>query len=283
MLAFPIAQFAIFYLFVNINSLILAFRQYDYSVGSFAGFGFENFSRTISMFFSEPSYIYSLRNSLIAFFVGTAIGLPLTLFFSYFIYKKMPFHNLFKVLLFMPSILPAIVLVLLFKYFTERAYPEIIYAVIDVDVQGLLENISTTFPTIIFYGLWSGFGVSVIMYVSAMYSINESTVEAAQIDGAGPLREFFSITFPGIYPTFVTFMVISVAAIFTNQLNLYSFFGIDAEIQNYTFGYFLFKELRITPMSGYPYLASIGIVLTLISAPITLLCKHLLEKYGYSQ
>ena len=283
LLAWPVAQFLIFYVYVNVNSIMLAFRHYDYGTGKFAGFDLESFKQAFR-FFGEPTFKYAIRNSFLAYAVGLFISTPLTFIFAYYMYKKMLFHRTFKVLLFMPSIVPAIVMVLIFKYFAEDAYPEIALKVFKAaEPQGLLANYKTRFATIIFYNVWSGFGIGVIMYVSAMFTINDSVVEAARIDGAGVVREFFHVTFPAIYPTFVTFTVLGVAGLFTGQLGLFSFYGESAEVRNYTVGYYLFREVRRASLGRYPYLASLGIIFTVILAPATFLVRYLLEKFGFKE
>ena len=110
-----------------------------------------------------------------------------------------------------------------------------------------------------------------------------SVLEAAAIDGAGEFRTFFKIVIPMIWQTLVSFIVINMAAIATNQAELFSFFGINADPSVQTFGYYQF----ILIMSGdakdptsYPYAAAVGMLMTLLIAPLTMLVRWLLVKYG---
>jgi ABC-type polysaccharide transport system permease subunit len=90
------------------------------------------------------------------------------------------------------------------------------------------------------------------------------------------------IVLPLIYPTFVTFMVVGVGGIFTGQMGLYSFFGPSADETIQTFGYYLFKTTKAAGESDYPFLATMGILMTLVAAPLTFFVKWLLEKLGPS-
>lgn len=72
------------------------------------------------------------------------------------------------------------------------------------------------------------------------------------------------------------------AGIFTNQMNLFSFFGPKAENSLSTFGYYLYSNTQSATTADYPYLSSMGIVMTFIAVPLTLLVKFLLEKFGPS-
>lgn len=55
--------------------------------------------------------------------------------------------------------------------------------------------------TVIFMSVWRSFGISTIIFVAGMQEVPAELYESADLDGAGKLREFFSITLPGIIPT----------------------------------------------------------------------------------
>ena len=106
--------------------------------------------------------------------------------------------------------------------------------------------------------------------------------EYVQIDGASKMREFFSITLPLIFPTISTFLVIGIAGIFTNQANLYNFFQYQADRSTYTLGYWMFVLIaeKSSNLTSYPYAAAMGVLLAMIAAPVTLVVRWLLEKFG---
>ena len=110
-----------------------------------------------------------------------------------------------------------------------------------------------------------------------MAAIDESTAEAAKLDGAGYFGEFFYITIPQIFPTISTFLIVGISAIFVNEMNLYAFFGPDAEGFVSTIGYMLFRDTLTGSISNYPYLSAFGLLLTLISLPLVIGVKKGLE------
>ena len=63
-------------------------------------------------------------------------------------------------------------------------------------------------------------------------------------------------------------------------MNLFNFYGLKAEYSLYTFGYFLYKEIQSVNISGYPYLAAMGLVLTAVAVPLTLIVRKVLETVG---
>ncbi len=282
MLAFPILQFLVFYVAVNANSIFLAFKSYDTKNGySFAGF--ENFRKVFFDLFQAPDLSRAWANSLLLYFVTTVVGVSLGLLFSFYIYKKLFFHNGFKILLFLPSILSAIVMALLYKLFCENAVPafaEKLFGLKGMD--GLFANPRTVMPVILFYNIWMGLGTSILMYTGAMGGVSESLSESARLDGCSLLQEFWHITLPGIYPTVVTFLVINLVGIFTNQMHLFSLQGAGAESVLWTYGYYLFKETQRATVAEYPYLSAMGLVFTIVVVPVTLALRRLLLKYGPS-
>lgn len=282
LMAFPIIQFVIFYVVVNINSISLAFKQYDVSAGKVFFVGFENFKQAFVMISRDSDLIAATGTTFLSFALTFFISTPLAILFSYYIYKKLPAHKFFRVLLFLPSIISAVVMVTIFQFFVEGAVPEIVKKLFGKEIVGLIENPATRFATIIFYNIWIGFGVSCLMYSDAMNGIPPEMIEAARMDGATGLREFWHITLPMVYPTFITFTVVSVAGIFVNQLNLYSFFGKASPIK--TWGYWLYNQTQqATGESDYPILSAMGLLFTVITVPLTLIVKKLLEKFGPKQ
>ena len=160
LVALPLLHFFIFYICVNFNSILLAFKSYD-SESGYQWVGLQNFKNLFSDFKTLTLYKYVLKNSLLVFFVGTTVSTVLALFFSYYIYKKTTrMTKVFKVLLFMPSIIPAIAMATMFKQFAENAVPALVGTIFHKEIQGLIQNPSTTMGTIIFYNVWIGFGVN---------------------------------------------------------------------------------------------------------------------------
>ena len=154
-------------------------------------------------------------------------------------------------------------------------------------VLGLIDNPDTQFATVLFYNLWIGFGVNVLMFCGAMSGIDDSLVESAHLDGANLLQEFVHITIPMIWPTFVSFFVVGVTGLFTNQMHLHTLFGDSAASEMMTFGYFLYTNAahaELISTGGYEMsvLAAMGLILTLIMLPLTLGVRWALNKFGPS-
>ena len=214
--------------------------------------------------------------------------LPLGLIFSFYLYKKFPLSGVFQVILFLPQILSSVVVALLFKYIVTDFYGAFMQLLPGThSTQSLLTNPETAFGTVLFYNVWVGFGVNVVMFHGAMNGINDSIIESAHLDGANLLREFWHIVLPMIFPTFITFVIVGMAGVFTNQMYLYTLFGVNGDNLS-TLGYYLYVQAQQSGVTGsvyrlsYPALSAFGLILTCIIFPITFATRKLLRRFGPS-
>lgn len=65
-----------------------------------------------------------------------------------------------------------------------------------------------------FVTIWLGLGYYMVIYLTALANIDESLYEAAALDGAGPVRQFVSVTMPGVRSTMVLIMMLSTISAF---------------------------------------------------------------------
>ena len=284
----PVIQFCICYIYVNINSFVLAFQDYSIEIG---GGGYvvkfaylNNFKEAFNIL---VDYRVMFLNSLQLFFWTTIVGLTLALLFSYYIYKKYPMSEVFRVVLFLPKIMSGVIFCLLYKQITNGVYKYVMDALFDMKVQALLYNQDTALGAVLFFTVWIGFGVNVLMFSGSMSGIDESIVESAQLDGANTIQEFIYITVPMIWPTFVSFLTINFAAIFTDQMHLHTFYGTSTGIQNLeTFGYYLYvKSSQAELVNSEPtfsVLAAMGLMMTAVMLPLTITLRKCLRKFGPS-
>ena len=278
-LAYPVAQFCVFYLGVNFNSILLAFKRYN-EQGKYVWAGTENFKTLFANFRDLTAFRVAFVNSLKVYISGAVVHTTLSLLFAYYIHKKQPFGNVFKILLFMPSVIPSIALIVMFKQIADNGVPTFM-KLLGLNVGGLLSTPSTTLSTIIFYNICFGFGVSMLLYIGAMGRIQDSVTEAAQIDGAGYWREFWHITLPLTFDTIATFMVVSIGAIFSSQANVFAFFSSTAEEYVYTIGYWLYREtIKVGAYADYPMLSAFGLLLSFATTPLVYFARWLFMRFG---
>ena len=279
LVALPLLQIVIFYFYVNFNSILMAFQSYDRLSDTFYWDFGANFSRFWSELTKTSILIDAFKNSFIVWLFTSVLGTVLSIVFSYYIFKKWAFGKTFKFFLFLPSVLPSILLVIVFKFFVNEAIPGYVLHFSGKIITPLLVGKDTLMPTILFYNVWVCFGSQLLIYTGAMDQISPEILEAGKVDGVSCIREFVSIVVPIILPTVATFVIANVAMLFTNQANLYAFFGDNVGYSNYTIGYYLFELVNKAGngKSMYSYASALGIICTLIAFPLTMLIRRLLN------
>lgn len=285
MLAVPVLWFIVFYVMININSIIMAFRvidgigsdgrlEYVWGLGNFKTF-FEEFRINL------PSGIQvALKNTMKYFCLNFFLIVPATFFVAYFMYKKIAGYKFFRVLFYSPSIISATAMVIMYKNIIGGYGPLYeLMEVFGVRLPALLTDSATATPTILVYCVWVGFGVNIVLYQGAMGRIPEDVIEAGKLDGVGWVREMFQIVTPMIWPTLSTTIILALSKVFTasGPILLFNEAGSALSFKMDTISYFIFRQTYdATTSLNYP--AAISVFFTVVSLPFVLLVRWLFGK-----
>lgn len=278
-MALPLIQFFIMYVMVNFNSILLSFKTYN-GDGTFSFIGFNNFIQVIKDFISESSMKFLAKNSIKMYLVTSPLMLVACMFLAYTIWKKVLFNKFFSVILFLPSILPSLVFVILGNFVFKNLVP----AITGVPAHGEILNAPHGFTTLLWYQFFVSFGPNTIYFLGSMSNISPSVVEAGKLDGASSFREFIHIVFPSIFPTLTSLVVVGVISIFNNQGYILAFYGVQAPHTVRTIGYEIYIRVKNSVnYYDYPITAAMGMLFTVIAIPVVLLIRNLMEKFGPSE
>ena len=296
MVLYPLLVFVLFYVVVNFNTIILSFTEYSSipgEIGYIRSFsGLKNFRVVFEMLKFENNYMMVV-NSVKLFVYKLLIGLPISFIFAYYIYKKYRMYKFFRVICFLPNIIPNLIMVYLFKFLVNQG----IIALFNAQ-RGLLQNPTTEFGTILFFNLWLGFATQTLVFASAMSGIDRSIIEAAQMDGATPIQELWHIILPSIFKTFETYVLVGIAMMFVDQMSLMTFYDkFDIPGNMRTVGYYLYVQSYqsdFVPSTiwennhaygklPYSQISAFSLLISLVIIPITLIVRKLFNKYGPSE
>lgn len=277
MIIIPLTHFLIFYLYVNFNSIIMAFQKYE---GNNPVFTLEHFARFFAEITDAESELPSALGNTMAFFcTGLFLIMPVTWFIAYFLYKKVAGYKFFRVVFFLPSIISAVVLTIIYKDFvgSEGFVSELVRKIGgEEEVFGLLDqNSGYELKAIILYTVWTGFGTNLILLGGAMNRIPEEVLEAGMIDGVGMIRELFQIILPMVWPTMTTLIVFTFVGIFTATGPILLLAPDNGNV--YTVSYWIFKRVY-KGGSALEYPAAVGLAFTVMAMPIVFGVKAIMEK-----
>lgn len=130
-----------------------------------------------------------------------------------------------------------------------------------------------------FSDLWKEFGWNSIIFLAAMAGINPQLYEAAKVDGAGRFRQIWHITLPGIRPTFIILLILSIGHLisigFEKQFLLGNQIVIDYSevLELYALNYGI-------GLSRFSYGTAIGIFNSLVSITLLFAANGLFKRYA---
>lgn len=188
----------------NLLPLVMAFvlslfdANLTLSQMDFVGFG--NFTEA----FGDARFL----NSLQVTGVLTLVELPVQVFGAMIVAallcKNSVRNKFFRSIYFLPVICSATAIGVMWKMILHSNIGLITYLLraMGFGKINFLNTPGLTIFVVAFISIWRSFGISVIIYVTAIQQIDSAMYEAAELDGAGRVRQFFSITVPSIRPTF---------------------------------------------------------------------------------
>lgn len=227
--------------------------------------GLSNFSKL----FQDAVFWRSFANTVFLIVTVTAVTVVLSLFFAAVLTReKLRGGSFFRVVFYIPAILSVVAVAAVFSAVYDPRY-------------GLLNGIISLFRaggdpilwlgdrSIVIYSIalamiWQAAGYYMVMYMAGMSAVPESLYESASIEGAGRVRQFFSVTLPLIWQnirTTLTFFIISNINISFLLVRAMTSGGPDGASE--VFLSYMYKQAYTN--SSYGYGMAIGVVVFVFS------------------
>ena len=161
--------------------------------------------------FSDIEFYRSLGNTL-TFIVGyVPVVIAAGLIIAVLMNQALPARTLLRTAFFIPVVSSWVAVALLWKWLFNPRYGLVNYALGLIGVSGpaWLFDPNWAMPAIIITSVWKDIGFVMMILLSGLQEIPKNYHEAAAIDGAGPVRVFFSITLPLLTSTIFFVLIIS--------------------------------------------------------------------------
>jgi multiple sugar transport system permease protein len=159
--------------------------------------GLDNYVRLLT---DDPIFWKALWNTFYYAAVSVPLGLVIGLWLANLLNKGVRLRKLFRTLIYLPTLVPLVATAMIFKVVLAPSGP-LNDALGLFGIPGpswLLESIWVK-PALILLSVWGAGGATVLL-LAAMKGIPRELYEAAEVDGAGPVRQFWSITVPQLTP-----------------------------------------------------------------------------------
>jgi multiple sugar transport system permease protein len=268
----------IFYIIPFFQTLFYSFTDLG-AFGKYTSINMDNYIRL----FNDVEVKKALLNTLKIVIVTVPVITFLSIILSVLLNTKIKFAKIYRVLYIIPSIMMPSLVALIWRWLLNADY-------------GLINNIlrSLSLPTpnwisdkkyalfaVIMVYIWSKVGYNTVILLSGLKDIPECYYEAASLDGAGSIIQFFSITLPLLSPSI--FFVVVTSFIESFQVFDLIFIMITENsiaienVQNLI--YLFYKYSFMLHEKGYA--SAIAIVSFLIIMIFTLIHLKLQDKYVY--
>lgn len=280
LLALPILHFLIFFVYINIDTIILSLQRFDYSIGEYRFVGFDNYRIALRDLTTLQHMKQALINSLLFFPITNFITLPLSVFAAYFMFRKIPWRGGFKVIFFLPSIISIVVLTMNFQFMFDPIFGPINTLLKSIGIQpvgGWFGNKNTVMPMIFIYCIWAGIGFNVILLNGAISRIPKEVIEQGRLDGISMTRELFSVVIPMIWPTITTLFVVGSTAVFTIFLQNMLLSNGGPSGHSKTIAYIVTELVQNGNLTDA---ATLGTIFSIIGIPVIFGIKKIMEKIG---
>lgn len=200
--------------YIPMYGVLMAFENYRPQLGVLGSewVGLYHFKD----FFTSPHSLNVLRNTVVISVYSLLVGFPFPIILALLLneVRCQAYKRTVQTISYMPYFISNVVICGILKSFL--AYDGLfnqIGAVFGMAPKSFLSNPALFPSVIVFSDLWQSIGWNSIIYMAALAGIDPDLYEAAHIDGCGRLRQIWHITLPGIVPTMVTLLILSIGGL----------------------------------------------------------------------
>lgn len=258
---------------------INVFKMSLYKWGGFSAnktfVGLNNFK----ILMNDEKFLRAMQNSILIIVIVTLFTLAFAILFAYILTReKLKGSNFFRVIFYIPNILSIVVISAIFSAIYDQRdglLNTLIYVFRPVGPNGegliaWLGNQKLVVWAIIIALIWQAIGYYMVMYMASMANVPESIYESASIEGAGKVRQFFSMTLPLIWNNIrstLTFFIISTINLSFQLVKAMTGGGPDGASD--VFLNYMYNQAYTN--SSYGYGMAIGVVIFIFSFALSAL------------
>jgi multiple sugar transport system permease protein len=203
--------FLLFTLIPLVGSLAISFFAWPV-LGRRRFVGLDNFVELLS----DPIFHRVMLNTLVFVAVYVPLNIVVSLGLALWISPRIRGRGIYRLLFFIPTVTPMIANALVWRllYQPGGAIDQAFQSVLGMPAPNFLGDNRWAMAAVILMSVWQGFGYNMLVFSAGLDAIPQSLQEAASIDGAGPLRRFWSVTLPMLSPSMFFAMIMTLITSF---------------------------------------------------------------------
>ena len=275
MLSVPIIHYSIFFLYVNFDSICLAFQL---PTGEWS---LATMKTQWNMLFVEGSILNVAIRNTVLFFAKDMLVIPFQVLIAYFFYKKIRCNTFFRIAFYLPALISGVVMATVYKELLAAEGPigiiyQKLFNVTERDVPRFLGSSEYANGAVMIYTLWTGFSTNLLLFMGALARIPTEVLESARLDGISPLREFVAMIVPLIWPTIGTTFILGMTGLFNAGGPVMLFTG--GMYNTWNINYYIYSQLKDVGVAAYNAVAATGMIFAAFGVPLLLLAQFLVRR-----
>lgn len=197
---------ALFFLFIYpvINVFYLSFTSTNTITGISKFIGFDNFR----FLFKNEIFRKAILNTFIFTLVKLTMEVVISLLLAVMLDMTIPFRKMLRICYFLPVIVPVVASSIIFTWLYDPQLGPInqILKILHLPTSYFIYDAKTALMSIIIFAVWRAIGYDIIVFISGLQGINQSSIEAAKIDGATEFQILTKIKLPLLRPV-ISFVI----------------------------------------------------------------------------
>ncbi|SEB09975.1 carbohydrate ABC transporter permease [Leifsonia sp. 21MFCrub1.1] len=208
-------SFGLFSWWPILRSLLLSVQKTNFITTDWVGF--QNFAQVLN----DPLLGTAALNTLWFATLAFIMGFPVPIVLAVVIAELRRARPIASALVYLPVIFPPVVAVLLWKAFFNPGNEGVFNSILGwfhLGPLAWLNDGNLAMPSIVLQATWASFGTATIIYLATLMGIQTELYDAAEVDGAGAFRRFWSITLPqmrGVLLVMLLLQIIGTFQVFT--------------------------------------------------------------------
>ncbi|MEG2670104.1 MAG: ABC transporter permease subunit, partial [Oscillospiraceae bacterium] len=210
-MAIPVILYYLIFMYKPMYGLCIAFKDFTPTKG-IIGSTWVGFKHFIS-FFGNPYFGRLMTNTIVMSLSTLVFSFPIPIILAIMMneLKSKKFSQISQLAIYMPHFISLIVICgLITKFTSSTGLINDMVVFFGGDRMNLLNEPKAFVPIYVISHIWQEAGWGSIIYLAALTGIDQQQYEAATIDGAGRWKQTLHVTIPGILPTIVIMLLLSV-------------------------------------------------------------------------
>ena len=161
--------------------------------------------------FNDPRFITALSNTAVFVIAGVPLTIVLALLVALALNNGInKFRTVFRVGYYAPVVTSIVAIAIVWKFILQPdGLLNGFLAIFGISGPNWLENTTFALPSLIAMAIWRNIGTLMVIFLAGLQGVSQEQLEAAMMDGAGPVKRFFNVVVPALRPTLLFAAVIT--------------------------------------------------------------------------